>query len=61
MRFDESAADKSVICIIGFTFSRLVLLDRDDRAILDTNVDTFCLGIAENERVSDDQVHRFHP
>src|ERR1700693_3767733 len=61
MRFDESAADKSVICIIGFAFSRQALLDRDDRATLDTDIDAFCLRAAQNQSVSDDQIHRLHP
>jgi hypothetical protein len=58
MRFDESAADESVICIIGFAFSRQALLDRDDHAALDTDIDAFYLRIARNESVPDNQIHR---
>jgi hypothetical protein len=43
MRFNESAADESVIGIIGLAFSRQIVLDRDDRATLDTDIDAFCL------------------
>jgi hypothetical protein len=48
MRFNESAADESVIGIIGLAFSRQIVLDRDDRATLDTDIDAFCLRVAEN-------------